>query len=187
MTLTTWILCVVATAAVAELVHGTRRWHAHVTSQVRPDAAEPTETGYQRLAQRDLVVAVVALALAVPTTWDRLHTSDEELLQMVSDAVLASPADGLDGNAIRARVALATGRDDVRADYLEDSDEADEADVADVAVTSEYEVRLASREGSREDHEDQPAVCVTVTEEASRDDVGRLLETTWSVSVSPCS
>lgn len=88
------VLCVVAAAAVAIAARGPRRWYETVTLRVRPDAPEPSRERLRLLAVRNVVVALVVVAVAASVTLDRLRLSEDELVEATraaTDRIASSP------------------------------------------------------------------------------------------------
>ncbi|ADB29355.1 hypothetical protein Kfla_0228 [Kribbella flavida DSM 17836] len=147
------VLCCLAAALVVRALAGPERWHQKVRSQIRPDVAAPTESGFRLLFWRNWAVAVIAVAIAV---WgiDELQLSEEELHEAAVHAV--ATMDGTTDGVTQDRIRVAV-EDLVPADLRvrEIKSQTSEGE-----VQSRYEITEAS---ATDDDPDRMAVCVKVS------------------------
>lgn len=98
------VLCGLAVGLLGRALAGPERWYRKVRSQVRPDASEPTRSGYMLLFWWNWLVAVVALVVA-GFGFDRIQLTETELYDASSRA--AGVLDGTTGHVTAARLEAA--------------------------------------------------------------------------------
>lgn len=172
------VVCCLALGLVGRAMAGPERWHTKVRSQIRPEAAEPTVSGFKLLFWWNWLVALIAVTVAVFAI-DRIQLTDTELYDASTRAI-----DVLDGTT-----------DEVTADRIEaEVENLVHADLAVEDVTStntedrnlpnHYEITKET--DGDDDPGDERKVCVEVTRIERRQDAGIWYSYT-SVSHGKCS